>query len=93
MPNAADNSMINITATMFIKHKQYRDTCLYVMKVFNTGTKYKAKCERWNLGCVNSYDMGIKENVVIEHSDLPNWQWFASHNTDDLRNAEWREFT
>lgn len=83
--------MTKIFHMMFVKHKKYRDTCMYVMKVFDTGHSYKLKIQWFNLGTENSYDMGIKQNVIIEYSDLPNWQWTTLDETN-LRTADWKEF-
>lgn len=84
--------MTKIYDMMFIKHKQYRDTCFYVMKVFDVpGNKYKIKAERWNLGHDAGFDMGIKESFVIEYQDLINWQW-TTLDTINLRHTVWNEF-
>ena len=78
-------------SNIFIKHKKYVDVCCLVLKHFNTGTKHKLKIQWWNLGYVNSHNMGYTQNIIIEHSDLKNWQW-TGEMTPFLRNANWFDF-
>jgi hypothetical protein len=59
-----------------------------ILKVFDTGTKYKLKIQWYNLGYVNSWSMGYTQNIEVEHSDLENWLW-TNDQVNYLREANW----
>lgn len=77
---------------VFLKHKLYRDVCFQVLKCFPLESSLKLKIEWWNLGCIDSYNMGLRQNTQIERNDFHNWEY--THNYEGfacLRNASWKE--
>ena len=77
---------------LFLKHRLYRDVCFRVLKhQYTSDTYYKLKIEWWNLGCENSWCMGIRQVTKIYNNDLHNWL-YTEDMVNCLRDANWKEF-
>lgn len=76
---------------LFIKHKEYRDVCWLVLRAIYLPGRDKLKCELWNQGFVDSYRMGIRQEIVLDHTDKQNWL-YCYGGVDCLRYADWKQF-
>lgn len=76
----------------FLKHKMYRDVCFRVLTHYSVHNRAKLKIEWWNLGCVNSSNMGYRQNTEILYSDYPNWE-YTYDMPASLRTANWKQLT
>lgn len=73
-----------------IRHKQAMDVCFLVHKTFILPHKVKLKGEWINMGFVESYNIGEKQNIELMKEEIANWEVCLDQYPKCYRYAAWR---
>jgi len=72
----------------FIKHKNFKDVCVRVQKVFGPfNDKYLIKGEYWNMGYNDPWRI-CEFKHKIDINDITNWL-ILEKSEDNLRTGKW----
>lgn len=75
----------------FIKHKQFKDVCFQVEKVFELPHKLKIKGNWINQGFTNSWILIQRKNIIILKEDYKDWEYCLNSNDHScLRYCDWK---
>jgi len=80
--------MIPLTYGHMIKHKKFKDVCIFVQKAYTFSHKTKIKGLWFNQGFVETFSLNMNARIVIKKEEYSNW-YICVENTKCVRKAIW----